>query len=101
MPKLDKKQLVAKLRRLVLVHLKPGYVKKQQTLRNGKCNQCGKCCALFIKCPMLKDDGLCTVYGKYRPKVCKVYPVDHRDIEEIKTLGGSCGYNFQKPACKQ
>jgi hypothetical protein len=94
----DIKQFAAKLRRLFVVHLRPGYVKQQQNLRGGQCNQCGKCCVLFVNCPMLTKDGLCRVYGKYRPKVCKIYPIDQKDIDEISSLGGRCGYKFE--GCK-
>ena len=87
-------QLKAKLRRFFIIHFRPGYLKKQHQMRRGHCRQCGLCCSLFVRCPFFTSDHLCRVYGKCRPKVCKVYPIDQRDIDEIAALGGQCGYSF-------
>ena len=95
MSKYFSKQLIAKLRRFQLVHFRLDYVKTQLFLRKGQCDQCGKCCNLLFACPMLNRDRLCIVYGKCRPKVCKLFPIDQNDIDEIASLGGKCGYRFE------
>jgi len=89
------RQLINKIRRFYLVHFRKEYVRKQLSLRQGQCQQCGRCCSLVYRCPLLTKDGLCITYGKWRPAVCKVFPIDQRDIDEIATLGGKCGYSFE------
>ena len=83
-----------KLRRLGLVHFRTGYVQRQISVRQGDCHQCGTCCNLLFTCPMLTKQGRCLVYGTCRPQACKVFPVDQRDIDEVKLYGAQCGYRF-------
>ncbi len=87
--------IVGKIRRFFIVHFKKQYLREQLLARRGKCNKCGMCCNLLYTCPMLKKDGRCLIYGKCRPKVCKVFPIDQRDIDEIRMCGGICGYYFE------
>jgi hypothetical protein len=89
-------QSSGKLRRLWLVHFGKGYVQRQISIRQGDCHQCGTCCKLLFPCPMLTKQGLCLVYGTCRPQVCKVFPIDQRDIDEVKFLGIQCGYRFNR-----
>ena len=84
-----------KLRRLWLVHFKKGYVQRQISVRQGACRQCGACCKLLFTCLMLTKQGRCLVYGTCRPQVCKVFPIDQRDIDEVKLCGVHCGYCFK------
>ena len=85
-----------KIRRFFLPKLYPEYVKKQLSIRQGECLQCGKCCVFLHKCPFLRGHGeniRCLIYNVFRPKQCKVFPLDERDLQEIK---GICGYSFPK-----
>jgi len=85
-----------KLRRFWLVHFEKGYVRHQLFVRQGACRQCGACCNLLFTCPMLTKQGRCFVYGSCRPQTCMVFPIDHRDIEEVNLYGGHCGYRFDR-----
>ena len=87
--------LTGKTRRFYLVHFRKGYVKRQLKLRRGQCRQCARCCNLIFKCPLLSKEGLCLSYDKYRWAVCKVFPIDQRDIDDIAVCGGRCGYHFK------
>jgi len=83
-----------------MVHFQKGYVKKQLSARTGACRQCGVCCNLLFTCPMLTKKGRCIIYGSCRPKACKVFPIDQRDIDEIKFCGGQCGYSFNSRSAR-
>ena len=83
-----------KLKRFCLVHFRKEYVQCQLLVRKGSCRQCGACCNLLFTCPMLTKQGRCLVYGSCRPQACKVFPIDQRDIDEVKFCGGQCGYRF-------
>jgi hypothetical protein len=85
-----------KLRRLWLVHFRKEYVQRQLLVRTGDCHQCGTCCNLLFTCPMLTKNRRCLIYGVCRPQSCKVFPIDQRDIQEVETCGGTCGYGFSK-----
>ena len=87
-----------KLRRFWLVHFRTGYVRRQISVRQGACRQCGTCCNLLFTCPMLTNHGPCLVYGICRPQTCKVFPIDQRDIDEVKLCDGQCGYRFNAKA---
>jgi len=89
-----------KIRRFCLVHFRKDYVKRQLDLRQGECRQCGTCCNLLNTCPMLTSGGRCFAYGTCRPQVCKVFPIDERDIAEVKMCGRSCGFYFAKGISK-
>ena len=41
-------------RRFLLCQFYKPYVEKQLAKRRGSCLQCGKCCDLSVKCPLLK-----------------------------------------------
>ena len=85
-----------KFRRFGLVHFRKRYVQSQLLARGGVCRQCGACCNLVFTCPMLTRKGLCLVYGTCRPQVCKVFPIDQRDIDEVNLCGSQCGYCFNE-----
>ena len=85
----------AKARRFLLVHFRKKYVQDQLLSRAGDCRQCGVCCNLLFTCPTLTKQGRCLVYNTCRPKACKVFPIDQRDIDEVKLNGGNCGYRFE------
>ena len=88
--------ITGKIRRFWLVHFRKQYVQTQLLIRQGDCQQCGSCCNLLFTCPTLTKQGKCLVYGACRPSVCKVFPIDQRDIEEIRLCGGDCGYRFDR-----
>jgi len=86
-----------KVRRFLAVHFRKDYVARQLRDRQGDCHQCGTCCHFSIACPMLTRDKLCLVYGKCRPKACRVFPIDQKDIQDVADCGGVCGYSFDAP----
>ena len=88
--------LIGKLRRFYLVHFRKKYVQKQLALRDGKCRQCGQCCILLFSCPMMTKEGRCLIYDNIRWDVCKAFPIDKRDINEVALCGGRCGYSFKE-----
>jgi len=93
-------QVTGKFRRFYLVHFRKGYKRRQLLLRRGECRQCGTCCTLLFSCPMLTRQGLCFIYGRCRPQVCKVFPIDQRDIDEVALCGGECSYRFELKSAK-
>jgi len=78
-------------RRLALNYFRKSYVEKQLSRRRGECKQCGKCCELAFSCPFLTKSRRCVIYNICRPRHCKTFPIDQKDIEEID---GECGYYF-------
>jgi hypothetical protein len=92
--------LVGKIRRLYAVHFRKGYVARQLDKRQGDCHQCGTCCHFSLACPMLTTKKRCRVYGKCRPKVCRLFPLDQQDIDDVRRCGGTCGYRFGTPLRK-
>ncbi len=87
---------IGKTRRLWMVHFRKEYVQRQLIVRGGDCRQCGACCNLLFTCPMLTKQRRCHIYGYCRPLVCKVFPIDQRDIDEVTICGGHCGYRFDR-----
>ena len=87
--------LTGKFKRFYLVYFKKEYVKRQLALRKGECHQCGRCCSFLFPCPMLTQQRLCRIYKRCRSEVCKLFPIDPRDIAEVALRGGTCGYRFE------
>ena len=85
-----------KARRFFLVHFNKSYIQRQLLCREGHCRQCGTCCNLLFTCPTLMKNGHCLIYGACRPGACKVFPIDQRDIDEVRMFGAKCGYTFRK-----
>ncbi|HDH33825.1 MAG TPA: hypothetical protein ENH18_01915 [Nitrospirae bacterium] len=92
--------IIGKIRRLCIVHFKKDYIRSQLKLRRGQCRQCARCCSLAFRCPLLTRDNLCLTYMKGRPDVCKLFPIDRRDIEDVAVFGGQCGYWFEEDKYK-
>lgn len=84
-----------KIRRLWMVHFRKRYVNRQLLARQGECRQCGTCCNLLNVCPMLTRQGKCLIYGSCRPRACRYFPIDQKDIDEVSLCGGNCGYCFE------
>ena len=78
-------------RRFFLNRFRREYVKNQMKLRKGACYQCGQCCQLAFRCAFLTNLGKCLIYHNGRPKQCKTFPIDERDLAEVD---GECGYFF-------
>lgn len=55
--------------------------------RHGKCNQCGACCKLPVRC-LFYFNHKCLIYN-HRPKSCRIYPTRKSDV-----IGLNCGYWF-------
>ena len=92
------RQAHGKLRRFVNIHFRKEEVIEALALRRGDCNRCGACCEILFKCPFLKkhDDGTttCGIYED-RPNQCRLFPIEHRDLEEVR---GTCSFYFiEKP----
>lgn len=94
-------QLIGKIRRLWLVYVRRDYVREQLARRHGRCEQCGACCRLAWRCAMLRDDMLCRAYGVCRDQVCKLFPIDERDLRDAELSGSNCGYWFDPPRRKR
>ncbi|MDK2957578.1 MAG: uncharacterized protein PWQ57_3076 [Desulfovibrionales bacterium] len=84
-----------KVRRFCLAHFRKEYVRQQRLARQGGCRQCGFCCNMLFTCPLLTREGGCVSYGACRPLVCRVFPIDQRDVDEVSKCGGRCGYRFE------
>lgn len=82
---------MGEVRRIYLNYLNKQYVSKQLATRRGDCKQCGKCCSLVFRCPFLNKENKCIIYHKGRPRHCKTFPMDQKDLQDI---GGDCGYYF-------
>ncbi len=85
-----------KIRRLYLLHFRKEYVERQLSMRRGRCRQCAECCSLVFTCPVLTSRKLCRIYSRGRLKVCRVFPIDDRDIRDVALSGGRCGYYFKE-----
>ena len=83
-----------KVRRFWAVNFRRGYVRRQMARRKGDCHQCGTCCKLGYTCPVLHHNRQCMIYHGYRPTSCCEFPLDERDIRDVRAAGGKCGYNF-------
>ena len=63
---------------------------------SGGCSQCGTSCKLLFQCPAYDDNtGNCQAY-KYRPLVCRLYPITPADIRDrdLANPNEPCGYQF-------
>jgi hypothetical protein len=87
-----------KVRRFYLIVLRKGYVRRQLSLRRGKCLQCGRCCALGYRCWSLAADQTCKAYGRWRAPNCVAFPIDERDLRDVTITGGTCGFYFPHDA---
>jgi hypothetical protein len=95
--KMRARQVQGKLRRFVNVNFRKNEVIEKLALRQGECNRCGACCEILFKCPFLKKHGdgtsSCGIYED-RPNQCRLFPIDQRDLREVK---GTCSFYFIEP----
>ncbi|OIO75304.1 MAG: hypothetical protein AUJ85_03505 [Elusimicrobia bacterium CG1_02_37_114] len=83
-----------KVKRHIDVYLFPNKVEKQLHKRHGKCLQCGRCCKLVFKCPMLEEkNGIirCKIYN-HRSRVCRLFPINEEDLKDVNY---QCNYSFR------
>ena len=83
-----------KVVRFIKVYLFPQATQKKLSQREGSCIRCGKCCKIIFKCPFFDEStspSHCLIY-KHRSKVCKLFPLNEKDIEDVNHL---CGFSFQ------
>ena len=88
-----------KVRRFCLATLRPGLVRTRSSQRRGECIRCGACCRLIFKCPALyylPDGSAGCRYHQIRPRNCRVFPIDERDLADRDMVmpGRSCGFYF-------
>ncbi len=57
-------RLVGQARRQYLSRLRPGYVERARTERQGDCRRCGACCNLTFHCPFYNAATGCRIYEK-------------------------------------
>ena len=92
------RQAQGKVRRFLMANFRKQDTIAALALRRGDCNRCGACCEILFKCPFLKKHGdgtsSCGIYEN-RPNNCRLFPLDHRDLAEVR---GTCTYYFiEKP----
>jgi len=86
-------QGISKLRRFWLAKARKSYVSRQVARRKGECLRCAVCCAVCFRCPFLADN-TCKIYDK-RFEQCRMFPIDAKDVDLIKRMGGKCGFTFE------
>lgn len=95
--KRNTKLLFGKIRRVYLSYCRKKYTLEKIVQRSGECKRCGSCCKLLFKCPFFQEtenEARCLIY-KNRSLVCRFYPIDERDVEELKRAYGKiCGFHF-------
>jgi len=80
------------------IYLRPKKTQDLLSLREGECQRCGACCKIAFECPALGHEDnqpTCKLY-KQRSDVCKLFPIDERDIKDRDILLPhiKCGYRF-------
>ena len=87
-----------KVRRFYLAHLRPGYVRESLARRIGHCDRSGACCRLMFTCPILdtKSNPVSCRIHDVKPKVCQLFPIDERDLEDRDIIAPAtpCGFSF-------
>ena len=86
-----------KARRFYLVHFRPGYVRESIGRRAGDCHRTGACCNLLFTCPIYTPNPLPTCrVNRHKPKVCRMFPIDERDIRDRDIISPDvpCGFSF-------
>jgi len=89
-----------KVRRFYLTHFRPRYVEQSLARRQGHCHRTGACCNLLLTCPVYTPRPLPTCrINHWKPKVCRMFPIDERDIRDrdIMSPDVPCGFSFPAP----
>jgi len=86
-----------KLRRLYFIHFRRRHLETAMLgRRGGACRQCGASCRLGYKCFHFDEARrACRVYS-HRPTICRVFPIDERDLAERDAVmtESRCGFLF-------
>lgn len=86
-----------KLRRLYYIHFRRRHLEESMLARRGgQCRQCGACCQLGYKCFHFDEERRsCRIYS-HRPTICRVFPIDEKDLVERDAVMPSvrCGFTF-------
>ena len=69
-------------RRKFYLTFRKKYIKKQLSLRKGKCKECGCCHNMLIPCEHFKEPNLCLKWNDL-PYECFCYPFDEKDKNEF------------------
>ena len=80
-----------KVKRFLLVKLRPAAMRASVSRRKGECRRCGACCSIAFRCPSLRERNQCAIY-ETRYEQCRWFPIDARDL---KYLGDTCGFYFE------
>ena len=91
---------MGKARRFYLVHFRPRYVAESIARRRGHCHRTGACCNLLFTCPVFTPLPLPTCrVNEYKPKVCRMFPIDERDLKDRDIVSPDlpCGFSFPPP----
>lgn len=100
------KLAAGKIRRFYQGHLRRGYVRKQQEIRQGECERCGVCCHILFRCPFLGEETpgvfACSIHGK-KPENCYIFPISPKDMKDRNIVCPSvpCGYKFPRNSEQQ
>jgi hypothetical protein len=96
--------LRGKMRRVMRVYLSPNRHRlPTSSTAQGSCARCGTSCKLGWQCFFWdKKNGGCSIYA-HRPLVCRVFPMDQRDIDERNLVNRreACGYRFPEQRSKR
>jgi hypothetical protein len=87
-------KLFNKVKRFFICHFKKEVVAYNLKRRRGECLQCGRCCKLVYRCPLLvgeKNTMKCLIYHTGRPQQCRVFPLNTSDLADVDFR---CGYFF-------
>lgn len=73
--------------------------------RKGYCKQCGDCCNLAYRCPLLNKKNECRIYSwrifghEVRPWICCSFPNNKWELEKSRVT--RCGYYFKEKEGKK
>ncbi len=90
----EARKLFNKVRRFFICHFEKGVVARNLKRRRGACLQCGRCCKLVYRCPLLVENRntmKCLIYNVGRPAQCRVFPLNPSDLADVNFR---CGYYF-------
>jgi phosphatidylserine decarboxylase len=84
-------RFLGQIRRQYLCRARRRYVADMRAARKGSCRQCGECCDLTVRCPLLDGRRRCIAYAK-RPVQCRDFPID---AEDLRLTQVPCGHYFE------
>ncbi len=90
----EARKLFNKVRRFFICHFEKEIISRNLKRRRGECLQCGHCCKLVYRCPLLVESQhtmKCLIYNAGRPTQCRVFPLNISDLADVNFR---CGYYF-------